>query len=264
MSGSGWINGYVVEVAMRRGKRGIDRKTRCKMKHQKNKKKDLNLYKNSIIVYMTILTRMDRFFLILLIFVLFTSGCLSDTDNNHNFNHSISECSTISMKSLDPPSTLLKGESTAKQFSLIIDNNNRIVNDYTQSHISESNRGKYSINQVLDIWDYTVDQWCYEGHPDDYAYYKSASNLIKGKIKDKFQGNCVNFATVFSASIESLGGRSRVVKVVGQNMDWHVYPEIFIGSSENEIQPTLDYIKKRYSTQNIYYHRTYAQDLEKN
>lgn len=203
---------------------------------------------------MTILTRMDRF-LILLIVVLFTSGCLSDADNNNNFNHSISECSATSTKSLDPPSPLLNGESTATQFSLIIDNNNRIVNDYAQSHISESGRGNYSIKQVLDIWDYTVDQWCYEGHPDDYAYYKSASNLIKGKIKDKFHGNCVNFATVISASTESLGGRSRIIKVGGQNMDWHVYPEIFIGSSENEIQPTLDYIKKRYSTQNVYYHK---------
>jgi len=153
-----------------------------------------------------------------------------------------------------PQSILKIGETTANKISQNIDYKNPIVKDYARAQITESNKGNYSIKQVFDIWDSINNSWTYVGYPDEYTYYSNASDLITGGLR----GNCVNFAILTSALIESIGGKTRVVKTIGPEGIWHVYPEVFIGTSRREIQPVISYVKKRYSTKKAYYHEEVA------
>lgn len=196
-------------------------------------------------------TKMRRLFYIFLISSLFATGCVSDVTESNPSNHTVLNKSLIPIEPRDPPSIFLSGESTAKQLSQNVDYTNPIVKALVSSHITESDKKTKKIAQIFDSWDEVNTRWIYVGHPDNYTYYLNASEIIKGG----FRGNCVNFATLISATIESTGSHSRIVKAVSPNGIWHVYPEILIGTSQDEIEPVIDYVTKRYSKKIAHYHQ---------
>jgi hypothetical protein len=202
---------------------------------------------------MTILARISS---ILLIITILISGCVFPINQNNNLNQSVSANPVIPTQTGIPSSNFLTGEQTASKISQDIDYNNSIVRNYATTHITPSNKGNYSIKQVFDIWDSINNNWTYVGHPDDYTYYSKASDLITQGL----HGNCLNFAIVTTASIESIGGKSRVVMVLSPNGDWHAYSELYIGSSPSDIQPVIDYVTARYSIKMAHWHQEVDSD----
>jgi hypothetical protein len=192
-----------------------------------------------------------RIFFILLISIVLISGCVSPINQTNNLNQTISANTVIPTQTSIPLSIFLTGEQTANKIAQNIDYNNPIVKKYASTYITPSNRGNYNFKQVFDIWDSINNNWTWVAYPDDYSHYLNASDLITGGLR----GNCLNLAVLTSASIEAIGGNSRIVKVSSpDSMNWHVYPELFIGNSANDAQIVTDYVTKRYSTKMAYWH----------
>lgn len=187
---------------------------------------------------------------IFLCFLLLISGCVSNENESNQLNQSSSINFSHPTQTAIPQSLPKIGAPTASRISQNIDWYSPIVQNYAKNHITDSNKGNFSINQVLDIWDSTNQNWHYIGYPDEYIYYSNASDLISGNLA----GNCLNFATVISATVEAIGGRSRVVKGLMPNRTWHAYSEVFIGNSPSEVEPIIEYVNERYSLKDAWGH----------
>ncbi|MEN6395586.1 MAG: hypothetical protein ABFC78_03790 [Methanoregula sp.] len=197
---------------------------------------------------------MYRIFSILLTSILLISGCSAPSNENNNLKQTVSnDCVSLNFPDIKDAHYKIGSNETASNISQSIDYKNSIVKDYAFSHIFESDRENYRIEHVLDIWDNINARWCYMPLLDEYANYTTASEIIK---RQNFAGNCLNFATVTSASIEAIGGKSRIIKSMMpyENQTWHSYAEVFVGNSSSDAQSVVELVKKRYSTENVYLH----------
>lgn len=67
-------------------------------------------------------------------------------------------------------------------------------------------------------------------------------------------GDAIDFAIVASSLVESIGGTTRIILAINQNTT-HVYSEVYIGrKDDNSIKVALDYLKKSYDIEKIYFH----------
>ncbi|MFH1094756.1 MAG: transglutaminase-like domain-containing protein [Candidatus Micrarchaeota archaeon] len=86
--------------------------------------------------------------------------------------------------------------------------------------------GAFSINQLLDIYDYVHANVFYQNVPLDMwpPYYPNQTLATKS-------GDCKNQAVLIASMVEAIGGTARVLFIPGCT---HAYPEVFMGTDVNE------------------------------
>lgn len=122
--------------------------------------------------------------------------------------------------------------------------------NFARSHIQSSSSGEYNLAQVCDIWEYAYKSWDYINDPQGSDFYSPASNTISVGLK----GDCDDYAILIAALVESIGGTSRVVTASDSDGNRHAFAEVYLGTSENEVNAARDYICHRYDCKNIWYY----------
>jgi murein DD-endopeptidase MepM/ murein hydrolase activator NlpD len=142
--------------------------------------------------------------------------------------------------------------SNAKLISLAIDYKTPIVKNFANQQVQHSSSGVYNIAQICDVWQSIYSQWTYVSAPPNFNYFTSASDSIKNGGK----GNCLDYAILNSAVIESIGGSSRVVTACSPNSAaCHAYAEVYVGDTLSDAQTASTYIRSRYGNTTIYGHK---------
>jgi len=136
----------------------------------------------------------------------------------------------------------------AKLISQAIDYRNTVTINYARELVQKSSAGNYNLAQVCDIWEYINKNWKYVNDPNGPDYYSPASNTINNGLT----GDCDDFAILISAMVEAIGGTSRIVTATNDKGDGHAYAEVYIGTSQNDVQKATDYICTRYSCDTIW------------
>jgi len=145
-----------------------------------------------------------------------------------------------------PSQYATRAESTAQA----IDWKSSIVHNFAIQQVQKSSSGDYSINQICDVWESIFNQWTYVSDPPTFNYYTPASDSIKNGLK----GNCLDYAILNAAVIQSIGGSTRVVTASDANGVGHAYAEVYLTQNKAEVQQMADYICTRYKCQSINYH----------
>ena len=121
-----------------------------------------------------------------------------------------------------------------------------ITRSFAMNCISPYHSGNYSIDQICDIWDTCMKRWVYVSDPAGGVAFNPtpASETIAMGVR----GDCDDFAALVAASVEAIGGRTRVI--IAHSQDWqslHAYAEVWLGKlDEDGIQSIADYIATRY------------------
>ena len=130
-----------------------------------------------------------------------------------------------------------------------IDGGNTVTRDFALNHTSPAHSGTYNVQQVADIWDYTEPAWTYVSDPLNpdgqfWDYFSAASETISVGLK----GDCDDFAILNAATVEAIGGNSRVIYAANPG-GAHMYAEAqFADSSFNST------LRMRYPNATIHYH----------
>ncbi len=144
----------------------------------------------------------------------------------------------------------LMDQLLAEKFSEAIDYKTSEVRNTAISFVSTKNGGNYNIYQVCDIYDSVYKKWIYINDPNSQSSYLApASETIKS-----WRGDCDDYAILMTALVQAIGGTARIVCVNGKNnQSGHVYPELYIGNSEELTKDILKSISYRYNDNTINY-----------
>jgi len=102
--------------------------------------------------------------------------------------------------------------------------------------------------------------WCYVGDTRGEDNYNFANDTLKmgDEVGSSGVGDCDDFAILLSSLIESIGGTTRVIRAYNQtNLEGHAYTEVYlgkIGDRDDQIETILDWLKRKYKTETIYFH----------
>jgi hypothetical protein len=155
------------------------------------------------------------------------------------------------VQSITPIQTNQATSTKADQISRAIDYLTPTVKNFANRQIQQSSSGTYNTAQICDVWQSIYNQWTYVSDPPDFNYFTSASDSINNGLK----GNCVDYAILNAAVIESIGGSSRVVTACPPDTgQCHAYAEVYLDSSPSELQKAANYICSRYNCKTINYH----------
>jgi hypothetical protein len=201
-----------------------------------------------------------RFRLILLIALLLTSaGCLhagqpltpapdsrsSGTDGSGYFLYQ----NIVSISSADvgtSPETL-----KAAAIRDAMDSRDPVTRDAAVAIIPRTHGGPFNLAQTCDLWESVDSRWTYVDDPDGGDYFSPASRTIALG----FKGDCDDFAIVLAAMIESVGGDARIV-YARNGTAGHAYPEVYIGTTQEEFDSAAAYIRQRYHVTDVGCHIT--------
>src|SRR5208337_4860201 len=193
--------------------------------------------------------------MILLISVILMTGCTSSTEAPAatpvpTIDPTVLASMSGNILTPQPPPTPsviqpISTEATeANQIAQAIDYLNTDVHNFALQQVQHSSQGYYNIAQICDVWQTMYNQWTYVSDPPNFDYWTSASDSINNGLK----GNCVDYATLNAAVIESIGGSSRVVTACAPNGGpCHAYAEVYLGDTDSDLQAATDYICSRYN-----------------
>ena len=142
-------------------------------------------------------------------------------------------------------------DGVSGQIALSADSRHPVVRSFVTEY-SRSGSGANTFAGVIDLWEAIRGNWSYERGPGDFIVYHPASATIARGLK----GNCLDFAILNAAMVESLGGRARVVTASNPVDGGHAYTEVYAGDSLAGIMPVGDYIASRYNTTAVHWHKT--------
>ncbi|UZE92794.1 MAG: PGF-CTERM sorting domain-containing protein [Methanosarcinales archaeon] len=108
--------------------------------------------------------------------------------------------------------------------------------------------GEYNIGQICSIYEHIRGEWRYVSDPTE-GYYAPASESIENGLV----GDCDDFAILMAATIEAIGGSSRVIYAYGPE-GGHAYAEVFFAKEgEESAEQNLQYLTNKYQTA-VHYH----------
>lgn len=146
---------------------------------------------------------------------------------------------------------ILPEDRTAAAIRKAMDSDNPITRDFAVSRIPRSHGGLFNAAQVCDLWETVYSRWTYVEDPQGTEYYSPASRTITLGLK----GDCDDFAIVVASMIESVGGDARIV-YTRNGTEGHAYPEVFIGTTQEEYETVAGYIRERYDAEKVSCHIT--------
>jgi hypothetical protein len=102
--------------------------------------------------------------------------------------------------------------------------------------------------QSLAVFKKINSNWNYVSDPDNEEFFAKASESVKF-----LAGDCDDYSVLMAAAIKSIGGKVRLTFITG-----HIYPELFIGTTDN-IDPigeiiTKTLFKKETKGKQLYYY----------
>ncbi len=109
--------------------------------------------------------------------------------------------------------------------------------------LAASYPGEYNIDQVCKIFDYLYKNWKYVNDPRGIDYLSKASMTISNNLS----GDCDDFAILLAATIESIGGKTRISYAVNNSGDGHAFTEVYFRDD-----PQVIYKRINYHFQNIF------------
>lgn len=98
--------------------------------------------------------------------------------------------------------------------------------------------GPFSVNQVLDVYDWVHNNVFYQNVPVNLTYQPYYPN----ETLDTGSGDCKNQAVLIASMIEAIGGSARVLLIPGCG---HAFPEVYVGNM-SEINITADAVWAHY------------------
>jgi hypothetical protein len=140
-------------------------------------------------------------------------------------------------------------QKKAESIASAIDYQNSVVHNFALQQISRSHSGDYTTGQICDIWDSIHNKWTYVSDAANLNYYTPASDSIKNGLK----GNCLDYAILNAAAIESIGGSTRVITVDSPSEDGHAYAEVYVADDKSELLSLETYIGERYHPKFVYH-----------
>lgn len=150
----------------------------------------------------------------------------------------------------------LPEERTAIAISRAMDSDNPVTRDFAVSRIPYSHGGLFNAAQVCDLWETVSSRWTYVEDPRGTDYFSPASSTITLGLK----GDCDDYAIVVASMIESVGGESRIVSARNGTYA-HAYPEVYIGTTQEEYEAVAAYIRERYLVTDVGCHITRDGDV---
>ena len=124
----------------------------------------------------------------------------------------------------------------AKKYERAMDYTSPVTRDYALN-LAARYPGKFSIQQVCDVYDNVRKKWKYVNDPLGIEYVSRASESIENGLI----GDCDDFAVLSASLLMAVGGRTRIVYAEGKK-GIHAYAEVKIPVDT----VTLDYINTRY------------------
>lgn len=103
--------------------------------------------------------------------------------------------------------------------------------------LASKNDGPFNIDQVCNVYSYIYDNWKYVNDPRGVDYFSKASETINNNLT----GDCDDFAILMAATIEAIGGKTRVVFITEENGVGHAFTEVYLDGDPNEIRERIDY-----------------------
>lgn len=186
-------------------------------------------------------------------FLILSAGCIQGKSSGFPADPLSSRAPAVSQVTVDlstaPPAS--PTDQRAEAISRAVDYQNQIVRNFAVAQIQKTSGGNYSIRQVCDIWQKIFQEWTYVGDPEDYVYYTPASESIRAGLR----GNCLDFAILNAAVIQSINGKARVIIAKNSQGVWHAYPEVYMGDSLTEVRTYADYISQKYAADTVYWHQ---------
>ena len=132
-----------------------------------------------------------------------------------------------------------------------MDSRNPVTRDAAVSLIPQSHGGSFNLAQTCDLWETVYSRWTYVDDPNGGDYFSPASRTIVLGYK----GDCDDFAIVVASMIESVGGDARIVYARNKTTG-HAYPEVYIGTTQEEFDAAAAYIRQRYHVTDVGCHIT--------
>ena len=210
-----------------------------------------------------VLQQMVLLFAILVLFIACT-GCFStspstpaSTDSGASGTGSSMyylEQNVVTMSRVNPNGTSPE-ELKAVAIRDAMDYRNPVTRDFTVSLIRKEHGGTFRMSQASDLWEAVYSRWTYVEDPDGGDYFSPASRTIAVGLK----GDCDDFAIVVAAMIESVGGDARIVYAQNETAG-HAYPEVFVGTTQEEFDKAAAYIRDRYHVTDVGCHMTRDSD----
>jgi Transglutaminase-like superfamily len=142
-------------------------------------------------------------------------------------------------------------DETSERIAESADYQDPAVKNFVASHTHISG-GANTIAQLSDLWEAIHANWTYTGNPTDTNEFHPAGETIGNGLK----GNCLDYAILNAAIIESLGGTARVVSAYNPQGEGHAYAEVYAGDSVSGIMAVNAYIASRYHATALYLHTT--------
>ncbi|HCP31739.1 TPA: hypothetical protein DIT45_00540 [Candidatus Acetothermia bacterium] len=128
-----------------------------------------------------------------------------------------------------------------------VDYLNPITRNFFLKRIHPSHGGKYTVDQICDIWEYCYNNWIYVSDPYTAEYVARASETIQNGLR----GDCEDFAILIAAGIKVIGGASRIIFERKGN-EAHGYAEVYIGR-ESSSQWLFDCLGGIYPEVELFY-----------
>ncbi|WP_445205129.1 transglutaminase-like domain-containing protein [Tenuifilum sp.] len=97
--------------------------------------------------------------------------------------------------------------------------------------------GEFNIDQICNIYSYLYDNWKYVSDPRGIDYFAKASETIESNLC----GDCDDFAILMAATLECIGGKTRINFVVNENGNAHAFTEVYLKANPDEIKEKIDY-----------------------
>lgn len=130
----------------------------------------------------------------------------------------------------------------------------KTTRNYAMNCIEPSHGGSYSIAQVADIWDNSYNSWVYVNDPNDPQEGGFDHTPANVTIDMNLRGDCDDFSTLIAASIEAIGGSTRVISARKGNSG-HSFAEVLLARNIDSCSDSFDYLRNRYNVTRIHYHK---------
>ena len=101
---------------------------------------------------------------------------------------------------------------------------------------------------------YTIDGRMFEEFPHSMMLYRASRIIDEG-----LNGNCLDYAILNAAAIESVGGRTRVTIAQNALGEGHAYAEVFLTNNTTELESIENYLAMKYPVTTMHYLSVHSQ-----
>ena len=138
----------------------------------------------------------------------------------------------------------------ASEISTAVEEDNPVIRNYARMRVDVMNSGpNYTVAKACDMYDYVNLRWQILSEPRGPFHVASATETIRSGLR----GSGDDYSAFLSSLIGSLDGDMRIIISISPDYEYHIFPEVFIGSGEDEVMDNLRYVAGRYGCDKVWY-----------